>query len=209
MVLFLSGMLLAEIDLIAGTWDAPSNASPVNEEGQDQVEKCNEPPSARSQLKWDRVLWLCIFAVGLFIGSAPNESQEHTPGYRYLFTYVPKSYPENHRFLQSVGAIIIVCCINHSKDLQKGFTNELAQYFGHISFAFYIVHGPILHSLGYSLMPGIWQFTGKETDFQYCIGLFIGWLVCFPISIWVADIFWRAVDLPAVRFTRWFERRLM
>ena len=50
---------------------------------------------------------------------------------------------------------------------------------------------------------------GKETDFQYCLGFFIGWLICLPISIWAGDVFWRAVDVPSVRFSRWLEDKLI
>lgn len=66
-----------------------------------------------------------------------------------------------------------------------------------------------MHSLGYALMPNIWALTGKETDAQYCFGFAIGWLVCLPVSIWAGDMFWRAVDVPTVKFSRWAERRLL
>ena len=58
-------------------------------------------------------------------------------------------------------------------------------------------------------MPNIWNIVGKETDFQYCLGFFIGWLICLPISIWAGDVFWRAVDVPSVRFSRWLEDKLI
>ncbi|KKZ66412.1 hypothetical protein EMCG_07916 [[Emmonsia] crescens] len=247
-VLFLSGMLMAEVDIIHGIWETPLSAplpssttiplqnlhehEPVHDDinnnlinhlddsncttNTNDIENAHytaptigsSRASHRSPRR--RLLWLSIFIVGLFIGSSPNNSPHHTPFYRTLAsTLTPSTYPEPHRFLQSLGAIIIVCSINHSVDLQKLFTNALAQYLGRISYAFYIVHGPILHSLGYALMPNIWALTGKETDAQYCFGFAIGWLVCLPVSIWAGDIFWRAVDVPTVKFSRWAEARLL
>ncbi|EER45226.1 hard surface induced protein [Histoplasma capsulatum H143] len=237
-VLFLSGMLMAEVDLIHGIWEEPrptplpsSPSIPLphlhkheyprgNDNVIDHTRSSNTHDIENTQYPTPtmgnhshhrqgshRLLWLSVFTVGLFIGSSPNNSPQSTPFYRTLAsTLTPSTYPEGHRFLQSLGAVIIVCSINHSPDLQKVFTNALAQYLGRISYAFYIVHGPILHSLGYSLMPNIWALTGKETNAQYCFGFAIGWLICLPVSIWAADMFWRGVDAPTVRFSRWVEK---
>ncbi|PGH10301.1 hypothetical protein GX51_00058 [Blastomyces parvus] len=246
-VLFLSGMIMAEVDIIQGVWEAPppiplTLSLPTCRENTHELEPLHDATNNNYNLidpnriddandnvtemaqctgpiadncctrhrSHRRLLWVTIFIIGLFIGSSPNNAPQHTPFYRTLAsTLTPRTYPEPHRFLQSLGSIIIVCSINRSADLQKLFTNALAQYLGRISYAFYIVHGPILHSLGYSLMPNIWALTGKETDAQYCFGFAIGWLICLPVSIWVADIFWRGVDVPAVRFSRWLEGRLL
>ncbi|OJD11975.1 hypothetical protein AJ78_07358 [Emergomyces pasteurianus Ep9510] len=248
-VLFLSGMLMAEVDLIQGIWEnplaIPSNSSDSNplqilREHELAHDNTNSPVDHHldtfhsttgtddhedaqyttyvtgSSSGWschhtpNRLLWLSLFIVGLFIGSSPNNSPQHTPFYRTLSSILtPNTYMEPHRFLQSLGSIIIVFSLNRSADLQRMFTNALAQYLGKISYAFYIVHGPILHSLGWSLMPNIWEVTGKETDAQFCVGLLIGWLICLSVSIWVADLFWRGVDTPAVKFAKRVERQLM
>ncbi|KAJ9247541.1 putative acyltransferase [Paecilomyces variotii] len=198
-VLFLCGMLMSEIDIITGLWDGPS---------------LDEKPRSRGVLsdfmrQYGRSFWIAMFVLGLYIGSSPNQGVKWTPGYGWLARLTPRTYNEPHRFPQTIGAVIIVCSINHSKDVQKLFTNSLSQYLGKISFAFYIVHGPILHSLGYSIMPSIWRFTGKETNLQYCTGFLIGWLTCFPIALWAGDLFWRLVDIPSVNFAHWIEKRLV
>ncbi|KAI9042632.1 acyltransferase family protein [Aspergillus affinis] len=201
-VLFLSGSMMAEADLINGTWERPA---------------ANEKPwSHRSPFRQNalsrlsgRKFWIALFFMGLYLGSAPNIGYKWTPFYMWTWKVTPKTYPEPHRFPQTLGAILIVFSINHSKDIQKLLTHPLSQYLGKISFSFYIVHGPILHSLGYSLMPNIWALVGKETNFQYCLGFFIGWFICLPLSLWAGDIFWRAVDVPSVKFARWVEDRLV
>jgi peptidoglycan/LPS O-acetylase OafA/YrhL len=203
-VLFLSGLMLAEIDLLCGLWDSIPSHVAISRRGHRQIDYRPRGPSASNR----RSLWLFIFVVGLYIASSPNSAPSKTPGYRLLSLLTPRTYPEPHRFLQTIGAIIIVASINHSPALQRAFTNSVAQYLGRISFAFYIVHGPILHSLGYSLMPNIWLITGKETDAQFCFGLLIGYAICLPVSIWAADMFWRGVDVPSVKFSRWLEHRL-
>ncbi|KAB8275734.1 acyltransferase family-domain-containing protein [Aspergillus minisclerotigenes] len=200
-VLFLSGMLMAEADLINGTWERPT-------EGE-------KPWSVRFPTKYhpfglsNRKLWIALFIIGLYFGSAPNTGYRWTPFYMWTWSITPKTYPEPHRFPQTIGAVLIVYSINHSKDIQKLFTNPISQYLGKISFAFYIVHGPILHSLGYSLMPNIWAVIGKDSDLQYCLGFLIGWLICLPLCLWAGDIYWRAVDIPSVKFARWVEDKVI
>ncbi|KAF7170166.1 hypothetical protein CNMCM5623_002681 [Aspergillus felis] len=197
-VLFLSGMLMAEADLINGTWERPAADENL----------MHRTRSTLSRLS-SRKFWIALFIFGLYLGSAPNTGYKWTPFYMWTWRITPRTYPEPHRFPQTVGAVLIVFSINHSKDIQKLFVNPLSQYLGKISFAFYIVHGPILHSLGYSLMPNIWKVTGKETDFQYCLGFLIGWLICLPVSLWAGDVFWRAVDIPSVKFARWVEDKVL
>ncbi|KAJ5175167.1 uncharacterized protein N7482_001044 [Penicillium canariense] len=205
-VLFLCGMLMAEIDLINGTWERPANSTAVLG---DKTHIRFRPGGKVLATVSRRRLWIAIFVLGLYIGSVPNLGFKWTPGYMWLWNLTPWTYPEPHRFPQTIGAVLIVFSINHSPDLQKFFTHSLSQYLGKISFAFYIVHGPILHSLGYSIMPSIWAVTGKETNFQYCFGFLIGWSICLPVSIWAGDVFWRAVDIPSVQFSRWIESRVI
>ncbi|KAJ5503408.1 Acyltransferase 3 [Penicillium fimorum] len=205
LVLFLFGMLMAEVDLINGTWE-PS-ARPVVEDDKATI---RFSPGSKNTIRVSRRgLWISLFVVGLYFGSSPNIGFKWTPFYSWLWHITPKTYPEPHRFAQTIGAVLIVFSINHSPDIQKLFTNPFSQYLGKISFAFYVVHGPVLHCLGYSIMPHIWNLTGKETNFQYCLGFLIGWLICLPVAIWLGDVFWRAVDIPSVKFARSLEDRLI
>jgi peptidoglycan/LPS O-acetylase OafA/YrhL len=212
LVLFISGMVMAEIDLINGVWSRTQT--------QKQLQYYNQPPPGLDHGKGNldrgrgfrnrsRLIWIIVFLFGLYFGSTPNTGYKHTPGYMWTWKITPKTYPEPHRFPQSLGAVMIVCSVNNCPTTQKLFTNSRSQYLGRISYAFYIVHGPILHSLGYSIMPLIWKHTGRETDAQFCMGLIFGWLICFPVSLWAGDLFWRVVDIPSIRFTRWLEDRLI
>lgn len=58
-------------------------------------------------------------------------------------------------------------------------------------------------------MPSIWGVVGKESDFGYCFGFLVGWVVCLVVSLWAADVFWRLVDAPSVKFARWVESKLV
>ena len=240
-VLFISGMLMAEVDLINGTWEAkpqpPPPPSPVLSTSSTSSRSSSPSASSpqrdnrrrRSSIKISNFTifsfipipfkdkfrlyspnwWIVMFVVGLYFGSSPNLGFKWTPGFSWLAKITPATYPEPHRFPQTIGAVLIVLSINHSRDIQKLFVNPLSQYLGKISYAFYIVHGPILHGLGYCVMSFIWGFVGKEHTFSYCFGFLLGWLFCLPIALWAADLFWRTVDLPSVSFARWVESRVI
>lgn len=205
-ILFLIGMFMAEIDLINGTWERP--ALPATDVVDDKMHVRFTHGGKVMVSVSRRTFWMAVFVLGLYFGSSPNLGFKWTPGYMWLWDYTPKTYGEPHRFPQTIGAALIVFSINHSPDIQKLFTHPLSQYLGKISFAFYIVHGPILHALGYALMPNIWYYTGKETNSQFCTGFLIGYCILLPVCICTGDFFWRFVDIPSVKFARWVENRV-
>lgn len=211
-VLFLSGLILAEIDLENGIWNNNPTTASKSESALTTVdlEKLVDTTSIQSFIRRrQKAIWIGVFILGLYMGSSPNIGGQYTPGYVWLARITPKTYPEPHRFPQTLGAVLIVASINNSKTIQKIFVNPLSQYLGQISYAFYIVHGPILHGLGYTLMHNIWQITGRETTFRFLFGAAIGWSICLSIALWLADIFWRAVDVPSVKFARQLESELL
>lgn len=203
LILFLIGMFMAEVDLINGTWERP--VIPATNVVDDKIHvRLTHGGKVMASVS-RRTVWIVVFVLGLYFGSSPNLGFKWTPGYMWLWDYTPWTYGEPHRFPQTIGATLIVFSINRSPDIQKLFTNPLSQYLGKISFAFYIVHGPILHALGYALMPNIWYYTGKETNFQFCTGFLIGWCILLLVCICTGDFFWRFVDIPSVKFARWVE----
>jgi peptidoglycan/LPS O-acetylase OafA/YrhL len=191
--LFLCGMFLAELDLVTGLFN--------------QVDEKEAFCAKKSWRNPKRLTTILVFIAGLYLASSPNNGEGETPGYRFLTTLIPRWYSQKYRWWQSIGSILIVWSVNHSKDIQPLFTNTLAQYLGNISYAFYIVHGPILHSLGYAAMKTSWTYTGKETMTKYCLGFLMGFMVILPVVFWAADVFWRLVDTQCVKFARWLETK--
>jgi hypothetical protein len=68
------------------------------------------------------------------------------------------------------------------------------------------MHGPVLHTIGYATERWAWGITGVDGA-QYNWGFVMASFIIIPMVIWAADIFWRAVDAPVVRFAKWFESR--
>ncbi|KAI5286227.1 hypothetical protein KEM54_006952 [Ascosphaera aggregata] len=147
-MLFIGGMVMAELDLICGVWEG--GVQYIKETTRD-LEKMEPVSIDKRLLFWlhdCQPFWWATFIVGSYLGSTPNRFPEFTPGYVKLMQWVPEDFIERDRFWQAIGALMMISSIIHLKVLQKPFVTGFAQYFGRISYAFYIVHGPILHSFG-------------------------------------------------------------
>ncbi|SMR45254.1 unnamed protein product [Zymoseptoria tritici ST99CH_3D1] len=154
-------------------------------------------------------LHIVAFLFSLFLLSFPDDGAGETPGFRWLESIAPLNYASAREFWQPFGAVFILYSVEHLHSLRTALSSPLPQYLGKISFAFYLVHGPLLHSAGMALQPTLWTYIGggseELSDAHWLGGLFIGWMTMLTLSIAVGHLFWLMVDLPLVRATRWLE----
>lgn len=151
-----------------------------------------------------------LLGTSLLLLSAPDFCSSDTPGFRNLSNLIPSSDPAPFRFLPNLGGILLVALITHtspSNPATKFFLNStLPQYLGRISYSLYIVHGPLIHTVGYLVFPAFWNLFGMEMLGTYVLGFVAGYTVLLMVVIWLADVFWRAVDVPCVQLARTFHR---
>ena len=199
MVLFYSGMFLAELDIIRGVHRNASTSavSPSN---------AGSPRDTVTKSRYSlQILWIALAIFSLYLMSQPDDDFAETPGWIWLSTYIPEWFGEKYRYYQCIGAMLFVLCTSYCSLLQKPFNTPLVQYFGKISYSLYLMHGPVIHVIGYRIEPWAWSITGSEPGFRYKAGFLLSSIFILPITIWAADLFWRAVDAPSVRFARWLE----
>jgi len=152
------------------------------------------------------VFWGGVSVLGMYLLSQPDEGGEETPGWVWLSGVIPEWWEDKHRYWQSFGAMVFVLAVGRSPAWQRVFTSGVVQYFGRISYAIYLMHGPVMHTLGYAIQKTVWGVTGTEGA-AYNWGFFLASFLVMPIVVWASDVFWRAVDAPAVRFSKWVERK--
>lgn len=150
---FWAGMMIAELDIISTgqmTNDTPlmalsSNTSDLEKDQNRVISTTHQP--ARSP--FTTVYWV-IWGLSLFLLSYPDAAGHATPGYITLTSLIPASFTEMHRFWPTIGAILIVWSSCHLVMLRDTiFCSKPIQYLGKISFPLYVMHGPVIHTLGY------------------------------------------------------------
>ncbi|KAI1170195.1 acyltransferase family-domain-containing protein [Nemania sp. FL0916] len=219
-LLFLGGMLVVESSLGAHT------TSPASEESRpDNSEFAIDAEFKARQIRWlwQRTPWrirgfrrmcsIAAFLAALFILSMPEQGRgaDDSYGFTTLVKLIPTRFHDSGAadyFWQPLAAVCFVLVINHASFLQRIFTTRLAQYLGRVSFALYLVHMLILHSLGLWLGKYFLEMTGSESYLQYGTGIGLAALVVGCVIIYAADLGSRFVDANAVRFTGWVYNKL-
>lgn len=199
MALFWCGTILAELDQMK-----PRKGSEVHLAN---PEKAEVAKSTSLRAKSSSAFWILNFVSALYLASYPDALGHITPGYASLTAFIPDYYTEKHRFWQSIGAVQLVWATNNHDGLKSLFTVGPVQYLGKISFALYLMHGVVIHTFGYAVMPIVWACTGVEDRLGYELGFLVSGILITAVLIWTSDLFWRAVDLPSVRFARWLETK--
>ena len=81
----------------------------------------------------------------------------------------------------------------------------------------YLVHGNVVKSWGYGVLPWVWGVVknggrpgaGEGREGVSASGVVGAWvlsvLLVMPVVVWLADLFWRVVDLRCVGVARWVE----
>ncbi|KAF7531243.1 hypothetical protein G7Z17_g13739 [Cylindrodendrum hubeiense] len=196
-LLFLFGMAIVEWDHIRGA-HVPVSVLPLGEK---------EAKPARLRLK--TIFWNLFSVFALYLMSNPDGGGKTTPGWVYLTSLIPEWWEcDQNRYWQGFGSVLFVLAVGHSQWWQRVFNSAISQYFGKISYALYLMHGPVGKLIGFHWQKWAWGITGVEGNW-YNIGWVLGACFCIPTVIWTADIFWRAVDIPSVKFARWFEGKVI
>ena len=207
--LFIAGMVVAELDVIRKTSERRQSRQPLLGE--------KPPPSNTVRLSQRlapiAAAWSLCFFVGLYILSIPFIEPVTATPYVFLALVLPRYVAEKNKLIRSLGAVMTTwSCVNFQM-VAPIFNSSIAQYLGRISFALYLTHGLMIRSLGYVLIWNLRSWCGayvrEETSLSQFIFIWVGgYIVLLPTCLWVADLFWRSVDAPSVRFARWLERRL-
>ncbi len=209
MLLFYAGMALAEIDLIRGAHTnqaAVASPRPVGHHNHPSLLSLDHVapiPAARGHIR--SLAWTALSIIALYLMSQPDIGGEATPGWG--LADVPGSgllSPTNTGTGSQWDLYSFVLAVGRMASWQRFFNLPAVQYFGKISYAIYLMHGPVLHTVGYATMRAIWERTGTEGT-NYTLGFVLSSFLVVPMVIWAADIFWRAVDAPIVRFAKWLE----
>ncbi|KAI2622795.1 acyltransferase family-domain-containing protein [Hypomontagnella submonticulosa] len=208
--MFISGMLLCDLDLLHAK---------------------NELPRALLRLKPVKVfIFYHLLAFSIYLGGVPSinadiNRMKNSRGWYYLSYLKPQAVFDYKWFYLFWAATFLVASIPRIPWLKRFFETRFCQYLGRISFALYLVHGPVLWTLGDRLYTATGWYQEAETihiprwvnalklpkagPLGLEMSFLVPHLVLLPFTIWLAEIVTRVIDEPSIRFAQWVYRRLL
>lgn len=207
MACFLLGLLAAEVHVHSQESAANHNKEAGllhNLDADDSpTSHAGSPRSSRHRrLLATAALWTA-FVAGMYLGSVPTAGACETPGYVTLCA-LTRSFSEPWRYIMLPGSFLIVFAILFLPPLQRPLAAAPARYLGRVSYALYLVHELVNMVAGAGIRRMGWAVLGRE-GWLYHAGFALGLVVYVMLCLWLADMFMRAVDAPAVRVARWLE----
>lgn len=212
--LFVMGMLQCDLDMMAQRSDP------------------DFPTILRRLEPYKKGIYYTLFVISMYLAGVPSETNSlenlrANPGWYWLSFLKPQAVFDPKWFYLFFAASFLVCSVPRISWLRRFYESRFCQYLGRISYSLYLVHGPILCTLGdrlYTMVGWIRQDdTNKLMLASYLnvfplpkvgpMGLEISFLlphiILFPVTFWVADVVTRTVDEPAVRIANWLYKSLL
>ena len=208
--LFVMGMFLCDLDLLALQDNLPRSF--------DVFKSCRS---------W---IFYVLLGASVYLAGVPSITGDLThlrrsPGWYYLSFLKPQAFFDPRWFFRFWAATFAMIAIPRIRYLKVFFETSGCQYLGRVSYGLYLVHGPILWTLGDRLyaasgrvreghsgivpgwinlfaMPG-WGPFGLEVNFL------IPHLILLPFTLWVADVVTRVFDEPSVKFSKWLYDKFL
>lgn len=211
--LFVSGMFLADLDLLAAK---------------------NQLPRLFSRLApYKHFIYYHLLAIALYLGGVPCETNDvadlrKNRGWYYLSFLKPQAVFDYKWFYLFFAATFFVAAAPRIRWLKSFFETRFCQYLGRVSYALYLVHGPVLWTLGDRLYAAVgwpganggqqavhipWWVDRFPLPMTGPLGLEVAFLlphvVLLPVTFWAADMVTRYFDEPAVRLAQWCYRGVL
>ncbi|KAK4189467.1 acyltransferase 3 [Podospora australis] len=212
--LFIGGMMQADLDLLA------------------RKEGGYFPGFLRRLEKRKTLVCYILFFIGLYLAGVPSstanlEDVRANPGWYWLSYLKPQAVFDPKWFYLFWGGMMLVACIPRMPWLRRFFETRFCQFLGRVSYALYLVHGPILatigdrlyHAIGWSRpvedgkpdMLAAWRDIfplPKTGPMGLELSFLLPHLFLLPLTLWMADVVTRAVDEPCVKFAAWLYKRV-
>lgn len=212
--LFISGMLLCDLDLLAQN---------------------NQLPRFFALLtNFKEFIFFHLFVIGLYLGGVPSSDATEidrttliakSPGWRWLSHLKPQAVFDAKWFYLFWAAFLAVASIPRLPWLKRFFETRFCQYLARISFALYLVHGLVIWSLGDRIYAAVGLERPKHKDgiprwvdkfpiskrgpMGLELAFWISQLVILPVTLYIAEVVTKLVDEPSVRFTNWSYKKTL
>lgn len=210
--LFMSGMLLCELDLLAVD---------------------NQLPRIFTRLEgFKELIFFHLFLVALYLGGVPScdgldydKLLGKSPGWIWLSYLKPQAVFDAKWFYLFWAAFMTVAAIPRLPWLKRFFETRVCQYLARISFALYLVHGLVIWGVADRLYAavGLTRESHKEhlpgwiNKFPIStkgpmgleLAFWVPQLVILPVTLYASEVVTKLFDEPSVRMSNWLYRRTL
>ena len=169
-------------------------------------------------------IYYVLIVLSLYLAGVPSISGDiahlrKEPGWYLLSFMKPQAVFDFRWFYRFWAATFAMISIPRIPCLRSFFESRFCQYLGKISYGLYLVHGPVLWTLGdriyaavgrlrqnqSAVVPGwinliplpSWGPLGLEVNYL------IPHLILLPSTLWLAEVVTKLFDEPSVMFSRW------
>lgn len=143
---------------------------------------------------------ILLLAAGVYFSSFPQGSHTRESMWRWL----DWSWTSGYNLFHVVGAFCILFVICFDKTLIRFFSIRPFLYLGKISFSFYLIHLPVMCSLGFYLFGMFWK------PGTYFVPFLIAFGSCMLVTLVISHFYYRWVDKSSIRFSekmgRWITK---
>ncbi|KAG6131950.1 hypothetical protein E4U38_003601 [Claviceps purpurea] len=202
--MFVAGMLLSHLDMLAAA---------------------DRLPIFLTRLKpYKSVICYHFLTLGVYLGGVPCQNRKieqlaSQRGWYLLSLLKPQAVFDYKWFYLFWAAVLLITAVSNISGLKRVFETRICQYLGRISFAFYLVQGPLLWTMGDRLYAAV-GFVSKA-HLEHIphwvnrlalprtgpLGLELAFvlpqLFLLPATLCVAEFVTRTVDKPSVEFAAW------
>ena len=163
--------------------------------------------------RYQRLVNYVLLFGGLYLAGVPHctpaEYLGQNRGWYFLSLWKPEAMADPkwfYLFFASISVVAAVSRIPHLRDILK---SSLFQHLGRISYALYLVHGPILWTLG----NYVYEFSGKIVlSGGWPLGLEPGFLlahvILMPVTLCIASATTRGIDELSIAVSHNLYRRV-
>lgn len=208
--LFVAGVLLCDLDLLGLVDQMPRFFSIF--EG------------------FKELIFFNLFIAGLYLGGVPShdgspEALEQSPGWVWLSYLKPQAVFDPKWFYVSWAGVFIVASAPRLPWLKSFFEGRFCQYLARISYALYLVHGPVLFSIGARLYSAtgfanlecaenIPQWVdafplSKNGPLGFELAFWVPQIILLPITLYAAELVTKIFDEQSVKISTWLYQRTL
>ncbi|KAL2259726.1 hypothetical protein VTK26DRAFT_6478 [Humicola hyalothermophila] len=204
---FVAGMLINDLEQLAARDDLPAFFGRFRRHKQ--------------------AIFYSMFAAAMYLGGTPGHSDKveemrRNPGWYWLSFLKPQAVFDAKWFFLFWAAVFLVASIPHIAWLRRFFEGRFCQYLGRLSFSIYLVHGPVMHTLGDRLYAAVgWPKEPRYEHLKAWVNIFplskggplglepaalLPHVILLPVTFYFAEIVARTVDEPSLKFPQWLYK---